>query len=71
MRFNLYVPDELGQRIKSLDLPIAAICQPALRAAVERRELGGPDALTLEERVARLEAFFPPPHPARKAEPDR
>lgn len=38
MKLSVYVPDELGEQVRKHKLPIAAICQIALRAAVLRIE---------------------------------
>ncbi|MEE1941708.1 type II toxin-antitoxin system CcdA family antitoxin [Streptomyces sp. TRM 70361] len=36
MRMNISVPDALAEQVRARDLPISAICQEALRDAVER-----------------------------------
>ena len=35
-KINVYVPDELGDALKSADLPVSAICQRALEQALRR-----------------------------------
>ena len=35
MQINIYVPDELGRRLKRSGLPLSRICQAALRSALE------------------------------------
>lgn len=35
MRMNISVPDELAEQVRALDLPISAVCQKALRNAVD------------------------------------
>jgi post-segregation antitoxin (ccd killing protein) len=36
VRMNISVPDSLAEQVRARDLPISAICQEALRDAVER-----------------------------------
>jgi hypothetical protein len=38
-RMNVYLPDELHEQVKSLELPVSDILQHALRAEIRRREL--------------------------------
>lgn len=38
MRMNISVPDELAEQVRTRDLPISAICQDALREAVEMHD---------------------------------
>jgi hypothetical protein len=38
MRMNISVPDQLAEQVRARDLPISAICQEALRKAVELDE---------------------------------
>lgn len=38
MRMNISVPDELAEQVRARDLPISAICQDALRRAVEQAQ---------------------------------
>lgn len=38
MKLSVYVPDELGEAVRKHKLPIATICQVALRAALQEEE---------------------------------
>lgn len=37
MNRNVYLPDDLAQQVAKLDLNVSAICQEALRTAIEDR----------------------------------
>lgn len=54
MRMNISVPDELAEQVRARDLPISAICQRALSAAVrddEQRAMLGGDLDEVAERL--------------------
>lgn len=54
MRMNISVPDELAEQVRAHDLPISAICQEALRKAVERARLQEKAMNDIEAVAARL-----------------
>lgn len=55
MRMNISVPDELAERVRTLDLPISSICQSALKnaadAAEKRAELADDDLAKVAARL--------------------
>jgi post-segregation antitoxin (ccd killing protein) len=56
MRMNISVPDDLAEAVRELHLPISAICQNALREAVEKfmaDTAAGNDA-SQDEELARI-----------------
>lgn len=56
MRMNISVPDELAERVRKLGVPISAVCQKALRAAVEDAARRAAFSGDLGQVVARLRA---------------
>jgi Post-segregation antitoxin CcdA len=56
MRMNISVPDGLAEQVRKLDLPISAVCQKALGAAVEKAERRAAFTGDLGQVVARLRA---------------
>lgn len=56
MRMNISVPDELAEQVRKFDLPISAVCQKALGAAVEKAERRAAFTGDLGQVVARLRA---------------
>nr|WTB31191.1 type II toxin-antitoxin system CcdA family antitoxin [Streptomyces sp. NBC_00830] len=51
---NISVPDQLAEQVRARDLPISAICQEALRKAVElneKKEKTMPDLQAVAERL--------------------
>lgn len=56
MRLNISVPDELAEQVRARDLPISAICQEALRTAVDQAQKKEQIMTDLDTVVARLRA---------------
>lgn len=38
MRLTIYVPEDMGRRIKTADVNISRLCQEAIRRELERKE---------------------------------
>jgi ATP-dependent Clp protease ATP-binding subunit ClpC len=60
-KINVYVPDELAEAVKTAGIPVSAVCQRALEAAVRRvtaiREAVAGPALDLEDESSSMTNF--------------
>lgn len=56
MRLNISVPDDLAEQVRDRDLPTSAICQTALRSAVEQAKKKEQFDSDLDAVVERLRA---------------